>query len=333
MSWSSALWRAWAALRSESTLRLRTWKSTVTIDHSNPGSTSPQVPTAGSQVLARPAEVCSREWRQMQARKGARILYNQVLFHASDDNDFCLAQDCQSVCTARSQHHLICFLSSLASQRPCAHSSMYGSFNPAENHIANSIVKFHWSQRHRCEYIIKHISVCVFVCRYFACVTRSWDSGPLHPHEGYYTIIANSFPFHPFTHTPPQTYHHHKCHEPLTYILTLYLILFLAFYLTYIICADTLSDINSDNTGAVRKSRARGWGPVGNTAIGIEVRWEHCHRELAVEVRWGTLPSGAGSWGPMGNTAIRSLVGNTAFESCRRRRRRRRRRKAAGKLT
>ena len=50
------------------------------------------------------------------------------------------------------------------------------------------------------------------------------------------------------------------------------------------------------------RSGACGWGSVGKTAIGslrlrsggrTAVGGEHCYRERAVEVRWGTLPSGA----------------------------------------
>ena len=68
-------------------------------------------------------------------------------------------------------------------------------------------------------------------------------------------------------------------------------------------------------------SGACGWGPMGSTAIGslrLRSGGEHCHRELAVEVRWGTLPSGACGWGLMGNTAIGSLRVRSGGEHCRR---------------
>ena len=51
-------------------------------------------------------------------------------------------------------------------------------------------------------------------------------------------------------------------------------------------------------------SCACGWGPVGNTDIGIRrlrSGIEHCHRDPWIEVRWGTLPSGAGSCGGGGD--------------------------------
>ena len=56
-------------------------------------------------------------------------------------------------------------------------------------------------------------------------------------------------------------------------------------------------------------SGAYGWGRVGTLPWGTRT-WgpgtEHCGRELAVEVRRGTLPSRASNWGPMWNTAIGS---------------------------